>query len=46
MLQDQHNPRYEQFQKDYKYSIGDLIELFNQLDSLSSRLSNLTAKRS
>ena len=44
MLQDQHNPRYEQFQKDYKYSIGDLIELFNQLDSLSSRLSNLTAK--
>ena len=44
MLQDQHNPRYEQFQKDYKYSIGDLIELFNQLDLLSSRLSNLTAK--
>ena len=44
ILQDQHNPRYEQFQKDYKYSIGDLIELFNQLDSLSSRLSNLTAK--
>ena len=44
MLQDQHNPRYEQFQKDYKYSIGDLIELFNQLDSLSNRLSNLTAK--
>ncbi|WP_291369237.1 MULTISPECIES: hypothetical protein [unclassified Acinetobacter] len=44
MLQDQHNPRYEQFQKDYKYSSGDLIELFNQLDSLSSRLSNLTAK--
>ena len=44
MLQDQHNPRYEQFQKDYKYSIGDLIELFDQLDLLSSRLSNLTAK--
>jgi len=44
MLQDQHNPRYEQFRKDYKYSIGDLIELFNQLDLLSSRLSNLTAK--
>ena len=44
MLQDQHNPRYEKFQKDYKYSIGDLIELFDQLDLLSSRLSNLTAK--
>lgn len=44
MLQDQHNPRYEHFQKDYKYSIGDLIELFNQLESLSNRLSSLTEK--
>lgn len=44
MLQDQHNPRYEQFKKDYKYSIGDLIELFNQLDTLSNRLSSLTEK--
>lgn len=44
MLQDQHNPRYENFQKDYKYSIGDLIELFNQLDSLSNRLLSLTEK--
>ena len=44
MLQDQHNPRFEHFQKDYKYSIGDLIELFNQLDSLSNRLSSLTEK--
>lgn len=44
MLQDQHNPRYEQFQKDYKYSIQNLIELFDQLDSLSINLSNLTEK--
>lgn len=44
MLQDQHNPRYEQFQKDYKYSIQNLIELFDQLDSLFINLSNLTEK--
>lgn len=44
MLLDQNNSRYEQFQKDYKYSIRDLIELFDQLGSLSIRLSSLTLK--
>jgi DNA repair exonuclease SbcCD nuclease subunit len=44
MLVDQEKSRYEQFQKDYKYSIRDLIGLFEQLDSLSDNLSNLSLK--